>query len=257
MLEYPFFPEWSKSGYLNDRTVLVDHKLIQHLIPEAENILRIEPREREYELWIAGEVGRFSDAAYSGGEFEFLPRTKDSIVFHEIVHFLMDKEGLLLGENVSPKSEHPLCFHARLIDETMAILATSEIYPLDERLPCFHFYKPECIGKDLATCLDLFGMHLSIEKDFLGGRKNLEDTVKDAEQFSSGLDIKIAPLVINYTATRSAYDLGRKKISAKQLFLAIKNSGYLDRRYIHMYFNDVAGAQITNFHSTCGTAQAP
>jgi len=266
--------DYSSSGHLEEKLVSIDVELMRRLIQQGEMVLGIEHKDREFSLVRTDGVSDRlpKDASYSDGEFEMGFIMEDSVVFHEAIHFLMDQEGLLFGQTVSWEENGPLFFYGSLIDETIAILATSRIYPIDRRLPCLNLreYKSqlnayfdgerkkakkvskerresfersvEDFWRSMVVPLEFVQKHLEIESDFLSAG-NMQKAVEKALEFYSGLgDMRLAFIIKGNLSMANAYAMSLKNVAAVKLYSALTESACRgEKRYVEMYFHEIVG----------------
>ncbi len=126
-----------RHNYASGEVVTVDESRLRSLIVKGEETLGLT--ERRKSLGLRSEDREFSllylpdniiarmgvNAAYSAERNTFAaPREQhEATLFHEVVHYLMYQERLLFGPSLQRAS-----LHDRLIDETVAELAASNVY---------------------------------------------------------------------------------------------------------------------------------
>jgi hypothetical protein len=92
----------------------------------------------------------------------------EHVLFHELIHYLMDEEGLLINELLDSDNSYLvdyLCAH--LTDETIAELATSNVFP----------YSTE---NDLVYSQNSLIDEINrVQEDYLEGKEDLQDEKLD------------------------------------------------------------------------------
>ncbi|MBT3814799.1 hypothetical protein HOE37_03640 [Candidatus Woesearchaeota archaeon] len=104
----------------------------------------------------------------SGKSIHSSPIVSEHVLFHELIHYLMDEEGLLINELLNPDNSYLvdyLCAH--LIDETIAELATSNVFPYGTENDLVYSQNP--LTDEINR----------VQADYLEGKEDLQDEKLD------------------------------------------------------------------------------
>lgn len=121
-----------KPAYASGDIIEVDDSRLRAIIENGEDVLGLGHRNREFNILYLPDnlIARMGvNAAYSAEENKFAtPKQQhEATLFHEGIHYLMSQEGLLFGPSLQKAT-----FYDRLVDETVAEFAASDVYGYNE-----------------------------------------------------------------------------------------------------------------------------
>src|SRR3989344_1317858 len=121
-----------KHNYASGEVVKVDENRLKSLVERGEETIGLERKDREFGILYLPDniIARMGvNAAYSAEENKVAtPRNQhEATLFHEGIHYLMHQERLLFGPSLQRAT-----FYDRLVDETVAEFAASDVYGYNE-----------------------------------------------------------------------------------------------------------------------------
>ena len=154
------------------------------------------------------------------------PITPEHGLFHELVHYLMDEEDLLINESLTEDSylvDYP-CAH--LIDETIAELATSNNFSYDTE-------NPQMFSNPLADEIN------RLQTAYLAGENDLES--EQLEDLILGLQPSIFDnpdyrQAIRLVAIDNALKLREKGMSSSELVVKLRDAKKESSQAHQLYF---------------------
>jgi len=118
------------SPYKEDIIIDVNKDLVHGMFQRCESVLGLPSRKYEFDLHYGDDSKGFGTffphAEPALNRIALLRQDYEGAVFHEAVHYVMSKNGLFL---MDIESEN---LYSRLVDETVAELATSETFGYHE-----------------------------------------------------------------------------------------------------------------------------